>query len=463
MASVYRALSSAFLFLLITSRLWAQPSNAPLPIHIIRSGAPTDSSFEDLAFLRAEIGNARVVMLGEPTHGEGNVTEAKIRLIKFLQQRMGFTTVAFESSFYELDKAQQALEAGKPVREVVHSSVYPVWSETQEFQAILPLLGKGGLRVAGFDSQLGGHQDELLEELEAFLKPEKGSGDIAYDYVDECLAIMGEVFIFPPSHQILLFDRQVGKARKLLEKVAAGSDAKRRERAEFWLQNLRSIQALAHDYATNDPADKDSASFKAADSNPRDAQMADNLLWYLRKHPREKVICWGALPHLAARTELLQDAELRKYKPMGRAVKAALGPDAVYVLGTLAGGGTYGFGYWGKHKQVPTPAAGTLEAELLAQGHDYSFVSLKRAAPGRQLTTYAFEYAPITGPWSEVVDGFLFLKTVNPPHAVVPETGATAQEIAPVAAPILEATHPGAQTRRRAPWSGQEVRLRSVG
>ncbi|MDQ2795292.1 MAG: hypothetical protein M3Y12_14970 [Bacteroidota bacterium] len=34
------------------------------------------------------------------------------------------------------------------------------------------------------------------------------------------------------------------------------------------------------------------------------------------------------------------NAELRKYRPMGRAMKAAPESDQVYILGTLSGGGT---------------------------------------------------------------------------------------------------------------------------
>jgi len=410
------------------------PTAPPLPTHAIRSISPTDTSFADLEFLTTEIGGARVVMLGEPTHGEGNVTEAKVRLIRFLKKRMGFTTVAFESGFYELDQGQRELDRGAPVAAVIADGVYPVWTETREFQPLLPLLGRGGLRIAGFDSQLAALRDELVEELEAFLKPEKGAADVAYDYLDETLSTMGDKNIFPPANSLALFNLQIGKARKLLEKVAAGPDKPRRERAAFWLQNLRSIQALAYDYAHNDPGAKDSTEFRAVDSNARDAQMADNLLWYLRQHPREKVICWGALPHLANKAEVLADAQIREYRPMGRAVKAALGPEAVYVLGTLAGGGEYGFGYWGRHQLVPAPVPGSVEEMLLTQGREYCFLSLKHDAPGRILTTSAFQYQPLTGPWSEVVDGFLFLKTVNPPHA------ASAAASIPIGEPVVPDT-----------------------
>ena len=425
-------MSSYFLRLATVCLVWltgsntcvlAQPgasagaSAGALPTHAIRSISPTDTDFSDLEFLRQEIGGARVVMLGEPTHGVGTATEARIRLLRFLKERMGFTTVAFESGFYALDRAEREIQAGASVAAAISASVYPVWTQTQEFQAMLPLLGRSGLRVAGFDSQVGLGTDEMLEELEAFLKPEKGADGLAYDYFDECISTMGEQNIFPPSHQILLFDLQMNKVRKLLEKVAAGPDAKRRARAAFWLQQLRSLQALAHDYATNDPGAKDSTEFKAKDSNPRDAQMAENLLWYLRQHPQEKVVCWGAIGHLSGKVSGLEYAELKQFRPMGQTVKAALGENAVYVLSTLAGGGTHGFGYWGKHHPVPVPAPGTLESELLAQSLEYSFISLKHDAPGHRLTTYAFEFMPISGPWSEAVDGLLYLKSVNPPHA----------------------------------------------
>ena len=393
------------------------PVPAPLPTHVIRSINPADTDFRDLDFLAQEIGPARVVMLGEPTHGEGNVFEAKIRLIKFLQQKMGFTTLAFESGFYDLHKAQQELEAGKSAQEALANSVFPIWTGMQEFQAVLPLVGKGGLRVAGFDPQLTGeYSGDLVDELQAFLAAEKGAALVNYDYLEEVISFMDEHFTFLPTTKLAAFDKEMAKARRLVDRVGTSPDRKRHAEAAFWQQNLRSLVAQAHDYDQNDPGAKDEKTFKAIDSNPRDAQMADNLLWYLKQHPQEKVVCWGALPHFANKAEVLDSSEIQQYRPMGRSVKAALGADQVYILGTLSGGGTHQFSTL-PLKVVPVPAAGSLEAQLLAQPAEYAFVSLKHDAVGRILTTYAFDYTPLTGQWSEVVDGFLFLKSVTPPHA----------------------------------------------
>jgi hypothetical protein len=229
------------------------------------------------------------------------------------------------------------------------------------------------------------------------------------------VAYMAAHFAFPSAHQPAELATELAKVEPMLHRAASAPAAARRTEAAFWQQCLRSIGALARDYAAHDPGAIAATDWTAANSNPRDAQMADNLLWYLRQHPAEKVICWGALPHFANRVEELGNEELRAYQPMGRAVKAALGPRQVYIMGTLAGGGTHGLpGTAGV--EVPAPAPGTLEANLLTLNTPYAYVSLKHDAPGLQLTTYAFDYQPLAGPWSEVVDGFLFLRSVEPPH-----------------------------------------------
>ena len=442
----FKAAALAGTLLLATAFARAQ-APTPLPTHAVRSISPTDADFRDLEFLKAEIGPARVVMLGEPTHGEGNVFEAKIRLLRFLREQMGFTTVAFESGFYDLHKAQQALEAGRPAQEALGNSVFGVWTSTQEFQGVLPLVGKNGLRVAGFDPQLSGeYGGDLVDDLEAFLAPQKSAATLNYDYLDGVISFMGEHFAFLPTTTLAEFEAEMAKATKQVAKAATSPDARRRTEAAFWQQNLRSLLVQARDYAEHDPGAKTEQEFKVTDSNPRDAQMADNLLWYVRQHPQEKVVCWGALPHLANRTDHFDTAELPAYRPLVRAVKEALGPDQVYILGTLAGGGTHGFPAMG-YRPVPAPAAGSLEAELLAQPADYAFVSLKHDAPGRELTTYAFDYTPMRAPWSEAVDGFLFLREVHPSQGA----RATANAAGPALADSATASSPGSRNPAAAP------------
>ena len=83
---------------------------------------------------------------------------------------------------------------------------------------------------------------------------------------------------------------------------------------------------------------------------------------------------------------------------------------------------------------------------FLAPEKGAALVSLKHDAPGRLLTTYAFDYTPFAGPWSEVVDGFLFLKSVNPPHA-----GAAVAGVLPASEPAADAAGSTASTFNPAP------------
>ncbi|GAA3989821.1 erythromycin esterase family protein [Hymenobacter antarcticus] len=418
---------SALLVLLTAGVAALAQSTQPAPAlayQAIRTIDPQDPDFTDLTFLKAEFGAARVVLLGEPTHGEGNVFGAKIRLVRYLRQ-LGFTTVAFESGFYELSRAQQDLEAGKAPAACFEKSLFPIWSRSQEFQPMAGLVGPGKLKVAGFDPQFSGeYGEELVEDLQAFLRPEKGADAVPYDYLEEVMAVMGQHYTFSPAHEYSLFNLGIGKATKLLQRVAATSPA-RKARAEFWLQCLGSVNTLARDYAHNDPGAKGETGFKAKDSNVRDRLMAENLLWYLRQHPAEKVICWGATPHFAGSLAGLQSAELQAYRPMGFLLKAAL-PGQVYVLGTATAHGVYGNVY-GPRKPVPAPAPGSLESQLDALGPEYLFVRMQQPALAAT-TASLFEYTPVAGNWTAVVDGLLFLKTVHPPTEATTEAPLTLRD-----------------------------------
>src|SRR5215510_7096243 len=57
------------------------------------------SGFKDLEFLRAAIGSARIVSLGEATHGTREFFQIKHRLIEFCVAELGFTIIAFEDNY----------------------------------------------------------------------------------------------------------------------------------------------------------------------------------------------------------------------------------------------------------------------------------------------------------------------------------------------------------------------------
>jgi erythromycin esterase-like protein len=52
----------------------------------LRTVDPAETSFSDLMPLKHDIGDRRIVVLGEPTHGDGTAFQAKSRLVKFLHE-----------------------------------------------------------------------------------------------------------------------------------------------------------------------------------------------------------------------------------------------------------------------------------------------------------------------------------------------------------------------------------------
>jgi erythromycin esterase len=59
------------------------------------------ASLDDLGFVRALVGDARVVAIGESTHYTHEFYQLRHRLTRYLIERLGFTAIAFESGFSE--------------------------------------------------------------------------------------------------------------------------------------------------------------------------------------------------------------------------------------------------------------------------------------------------------------------------------------------------------------------------
>jgi len=74
-------------------------SENAMPIHSID---PNDDDFADLMPLKHILGSARIVMLGEATHGDGATFYAKQRLVRFLHEVMGFNVLAWEAHFFRI-------------------------------------------------------------------------------------------------------------------------------------------------------------------------------------------------------------------------------------------------------------------------------------------------------------------------------------------------------------------------
>jgi erythromycin esterase len=70
------------------------------------------AGLDDLEFVRALAGDARVVAIGESTHYAHEFYLLRHRLARFLVERLGCTAIAFESGFTEAFAADAWIRGG---------------------------------------------------------------------------------------------------------------------------------------------------------------------------------------------------------------------------------------------------------------------------------------------------------------------------------------------------------------
>ena len=87
--------------------MWLEENVIPLT-----TTEPTENH-DDLAFLSEMIGDARLVGLGEATHGSREFFTMKHRLVQYLVEEMGFTTFAIEANFPEAARINDYLHTGE--------------------------------------------------------------------------------------------------------------------------------------------------------------------------------------------------------------------------------------------------------------------------------------------------------------------------------------------------------------
>lgn len=118
---------------------------------------------DDLAPLEAFVGGARVVALGEGTHGTREFFRMKHRMLEFLVERMGFTTFAIEASWPEARDVDHYVRTGDgDPSGLVRGMKFWTWNTDEVvdlvrwMRAYNARAGEPRVRFAGFDMQFPG-------------------------------------------------------------------------------------------------------------------------------------------------------------------------------------------------------------------------------------------------------------------------------------------------------------------
>ena len=373
------------------------------------SVANNDQDFSTFSDLKEILKDVELVMLGEQSHGEATAYETKIKLIKYLNQEMGFDLLIFESGFYDCHKAWEMIVAGEDVRDAMGNSIFSLWSTIYELKPLANYIenartSEHPLKLLGFDNQITGKYSKyLIPDLSEYLKKTNPAilETSEWEHFAESVNLLAKFrykeFKKRPIQNDTLF---VQKLILELNKVDSNSDT------DFWIQTLESVNTFAATIALK--------------KDFRDKQMAENLIWLKEKYPKSKIICWGATSHFLYNSDkvqmkskviqLLGGNYYKKQAMMGEYLKRKY-KEKVFTIGFTAYQGE--FGLWRKRK-LDEAEEGTFEF-LLAQSQFNNFL-----LPLHGLHFDGYKSRPLgnfymNNPINEVMDAVIFNRDMRKP------------------------------------------------
>jgi erythromycin esterase-like protein len=413
----------------------SQPREDPLAI-IAQSARSLDmpgtGTSPGLQELDAIIGDAQIVMLGEPWHGDGAAISLRGELVKYLHEKKGFDVLVFESDFFAVTHGWESVVRARHVGGFAADNIYPFWATTP---VALPLWKyidgslqtKNSISVAGIDPKHVGAEsrrklpalmDSLFQSNTTLTVTQRATfREIIQKH------LLNDEYR-PDTVRLRSFYAALDAIQESIDLLPAA------QRNSFPAQEVRNLRASA-DYTWR--------------GGSRDRAMGDNLAWVATQlYPGRKIIVWAHNNHVAmskwmyftAPDPAIQKsvstrsvASNGKSTYLGVEARNFFGPKVV-SLATLSYEGRYTpdirthvdtvlgeferGNFDSSATLVPAPP-GTVESALAGTGLKLAIVDLSPfKGTSIPLSARAFDYTvtpPMAMKYWEAFDGFLFIRS----------------------------------------------------
>jgi erythromycin esterase len=299
-------------------------------------GAAQTADYSDLAAFKKSVGSARVIALGEATHGTREFFLLKHRLLQYAVEALNVRVFAIEANQLEVEKINRYVCTGESTAEKVIRSMFRVWN-TEEMLALIQwmraynaLHPADPVEFVGFDCQDPALPMDSIARFMSEWAPDLQEAVLALQH-DYRAAWAAQYYPQAPDSVRLGWKTRAEKVLVMVEEhksawlQRARNDADKR-RVEWVHQNARVVvQAAIVAWSQVVSA--------------RDTFMAGNIRWIQSQRPADtRMIVWAHDSHIA-RSDFRDDRfNYHSGNSMGRYLSRMLGDDyRAYGLFTAEG------------------------------------------------------------------------------------------------------------------------------
>jgi len=365
-------------------------------------------SDDDLDHFAQSLGNARIVGLGEQTHGAGSVFRLKTQLIKYLHENHDFDVFILESGLFDLQQIWKEAQAEQRIKDIAPDNIFYMYAKTAEVTPLFDYINKeikgdDPLILVGFDSQhTGGYSNKsLVESLTQAVNQSSGNinqfdqWQVFSDQIQQVLDVNSIRF----NNEVeSLFFKQLHD----LQKIFLIDSTLNVGESGFWYRISKGLEAQAK------------RQWKIADN--RSQEMGENIKYWAEQYPDKKIIVWAHTWHLTRDGGYQINA--------GQVVTEAFGEQYFMVHFTGAAGEYLDFVTM-KNKMIKTDHNNMVETLLNNNTtENVSFLNLKSLENNDDISSqqstllFSNDYHQTlpAQQWSTFFDGLFYIRNIEAAH-----------------------------------------------
>jgi erythromycin esterase len=251
------------------------------PLH---SFDPDFKNDADLSILKKLTKDAKIVALGESSHGSSEIFKMKHRIIKYLAQHDKVNLLAFEAAMPESNQLNQAILKQQFEKVNIHEQLHLFPWHTSEIRNLFNWMqnynqGKPKIEFAGFDMQ---HYNGAITELKQAFAADSAIQKDLNTFEQLLFSIQAEYV--KKNGVMALTPEQTQDTQRHIKRIQTASQESNVNKTtkEWVMQNTKIITQYL------DKSDE-----------TRERYMAENLLWLSNQNPDSKIIAWAHNSHVA--------------------------------------------------------------------------------------------------------------------------------------------------------------------